>query len=74
MAIGVFVATMTGLAEICAEEIVGALAAAGENPELKLMDELGPDAVEPYDTLVIVSSTYGHGEIPDNGQAFYNSL
>ena len=74
MSIGVFVATMTGLAEICAEEIVGALAAAGENAELKLMDELGPGAVEPYDTVVIVSSTYGHGEIPDNGQAFYNSL
>jgi len=38
------------------------------------MDGRGADAVEPYEVLVIVSSTYGHGDIPDNGQAFYKAI
>jgi MioC protein len=69
--IGIFVATMTGLAEMCAEEIEGALKADGHRPTVTLMDGLGADAFEPYAMLIIVSSTYGHGEIPDNGQALF---
>lgn len=69
--IGIFVATMTGLAEICAEEIESALKAEGHAPSVTLMDGLGADAFGPYATLIIVSSTYGHGEIPDNGQALF---
>jgi MioC protein len=72
--IGIFVATMTGLAEICAEEIGGALSNAGIASETHLMDGLTPDAFAPYETIVIVSSTYGHGEIPDNGQALFEAI
>jgi MioC protein len=72
--IGIFVATMTGLAQICAEEIEGALSKAGIASETHLMDGLSPDAFAPYHTIVIVSSTYGHGEIPDNGQALFEAL
>lgn len=68
---GIFVATMTGLAQMCAEEIETALKAAGTEPEILMMDGLGADAFAPYDTLVIVSSTYGQGEIPDNGLALF---
>jgi MioC protein len=72
--IGIFVATMTGLAQICAEEIEGALIKAGIASETHLMDGLTPTAFDPYDMFVIVSSTYGHGEIPDNGQALFEAL
>jgi MioC protein len=72
--IGIFVATMTGLAQICAEEIEVALTKAGITSETHLMDGLSPDAFDPYTTFVIVSSTYGHGEIPDNGQALFEEL
>jgi MioC protein len=72
--IGIFVATMTGLAQICAEEIEGALSNAGIASDTHLMDGLTPDAFSPYDTIVIVSSTYGHGEIPDNGQALFEAV
>jgi MioC protein len=72
--IGIFVATMTGLAEMCAEEIEAALKADGHTPTVTLMDGLGADAFEPYATLIIVSSTYGHGEIPDNGQMLFEAL
>jgi MioC protein len=72
--IGIFVATMTGLAQICAEEIEAALSRAGLRPETLLMDGLDAKALEGFDTVVIVSSTYGHGDIPDNGQAFHASV
>jgi MioC protein len=72
--VGIFVATMTGLSEMCGEEIETALAAAGIACERVLMDGLNATAFDPFDLLIVVSSTYGHGEIPDNGQALFASL
>lgn len=71
---GIFVATMTGLADMCGEEIEAALNSAGLNCDRHLMDGLDATALTPYSLIVIVSSTYGHGEIPDNGQALFASL
>ncbi|WP_339710022.1 flavodoxin family protein [uncultured Sphingosinicella sp.] len=67
-------ATMTGTAEICAEEISTALGAAGIESEMQLMDSVGTDALRAFEFVVIVSSTYGHGDIPDNGQALFEAL
>jgi MioC protein len=72
--VGIFVATMTGLADMCGEEIEAALGAAGLECERLLMDGLDTSAFVPFSLIVIVSSTYGHGEIPDNGQALFTSL
>jgi MioC protein len=72
--IGIFVATMTGLAELCAEEVQAALAAHGQPATIILMDGLSAAALESYEFLVIVSSTYGHGDIPDNGQSFFQAV
>tara|TARA_R110000782_G_scaffold79115_1_gene157322 strand:+ start:12879 stop:13307 length:429 start_codon:yes stop_codon:yes gene_type:complete len=65
---------MTGTAEICAEEISTALGAAGIESEMQLMDSVGTDALRAFEFVVIVSSTYGHGDIPDNGQALFEAL
>ncbi len=72
--VGIFVATMTGLAQICAEEVESALTKSGIGSETHLMDGLGSDALTSYDTFIIVSSTYGHGDIPDNGQELFDAL
>lgn len=72
--VGIFIATMTGLADMCGEEIETALISAGLKCERRLMDGLDASALAPFDHVVIVSSTYGHGEIPDNGQALFNAL
>jgi MioC protein len=72
--VGIFVATMTGLADMCGEEIETALGAAGLDCERLLMDRLEPSAFMPFGLIVIVSSTYGHGEIPDNGQALFAAV
>lgn len=71
---GIFVATMTGLADMCGEEIEKALAEAELDCERLLMDGLDAGAFADFDLIVIVSSTYGHGEIPDNGQALFASV
>jgi MioC protein len=71
---GIFVATMTGLADICGEEVEAALGAAGLSCDRQLMDGLDANCFDPFDLIVIVSSTYGHGEIPDNGQALFESI
>ena len=72
--VGIFIATMTGLAEMCGEEVEDALVAAGIGCERHLMDGLDTSAFDPFDLLVIVTSTYGHGEIPDNGQALFEAV
>ncbi|MBB6193387.1 MioC protein [Sphingobium wenxiniae] len=71
--VGIFVATMTGLADMCGEEIEDALTCAGLDCERQLMDGLDTSAFEEFGLIVIVTSTYGHGEIPDNGQALFAS-
>jgi flavodoxin len=72
--VGLFVATMTSTAEFCAEEITAALTAHGILSETKLMDQADPPMLRQYDYVVIVSSTYGHGDIPDNGQEMFEQL
>ena len=72
--VGIFVATMTGLAELCAEEIQNALAGHSQDCICVPMDHASLDAVAAIDIVIIVSSTYGHGDIPDNGQAFFALL
>jgi len=72
--LGIFVATMTGLAKICADEVADALAGTGIAAEVRLMDGLAADALDAFDTVVIVSSTYGHGDIPDNGQGLFAAI
>jgi len=71
---GIFVATMTGLADMCGEEVEIALSGAGFDCERQLMDGLDASAFEPFDLIVVVTSTYGHGEIPDNGQALFAAV
>jgi MioC protein len=72
--VGIFTATMTGLAELCAEEIEGALGQLGFEVERRLMDSLEPEDLAKVEIVVIVSSTYGHGDIPDNGQSLFAAL
>jgi MioC protein len=65
---------MTGYAEICGEEIETALTAAGMDCERQLMDGLEASAFDDFDLIIIVSSTYGQGDIPDNGQVLFGSV
>jgi MioC protein len=74
MQIEILVGTMTGTAELCAEEMVDALDAAGRSAEMLLMDDLDAAVFDPAKAYIICTSTYGHGDVPDNARALFKSL
>lgn len=72
--IRILVGTVTGTAELCAEEMCDALEAAGHAAEMVLMDDLDADVFAPDTAYIICTSTYGHGDVPDNAKQLYESL
>ncbi len=70
----ILVGTMTGTAEMVAEEMSDALAATGLDIEVKAMDALDAGVFAPGGLFLIVSSTYGQGDVPDNAMGLYNDL
>lgn len=72
--IKILVGTMTGTAELCAEEMCDAIEGAGHTAEMILMDELEADIFDPAHAYIICTSTYGHGDVPDNAKKLYESL
>ena len=72
--IQILVGTMTGTAELCAEEMCDALEEAGHLAEMILMDDLEANIFDPASAYIICTSTYGHGDVPDNAKKLYDSL
>jgi MioC protein len=71
----IYVATMTGTAEYVAQAIQMDCSDLIGDIEVTMMDSLRSDAFEERDCLYLIcSSTYGAGDVPDNGQALYSSL
>ena len=72
--ITILVGTMTGTAEMVAQEVQTALEGAGHKAEIQMMDGLDASAVSAGGKFLICTSTYGQGDVPDNAQALFNSL
>ena len=70
----ILVGTMTGTAEMVAQEVQTALEAAGHQATIRMMDGLDRGVFEGGGTFLICTSTYGQGDVPDNAQALFNSL
>ena len=70
----ILVGTMTGTAEMVADEMCDALEEAGHTVEVLPMDDLEPSVFDDGDTFLIVTSTYGQGDVPDNAMKFYEAL
>ncbi len=70
----ILVGTMTGTAEMVAEEMSDALAEAGFEVAVKPMDGLDASALAEPGLYLICSSTYGQGDVPDNAMNLYNDL
>jgi MioC protein len=70
----ILVGTMTGTAELVADEVRDALAPAGVAAEVVMMDGQGPEVFRRPGPFLICSSTYGQGDVPDNAQALYGAL
>ena len=72
--ITILVGTMTGTAEMVAQEVQTALEAAGHQATIRMMDGLDAGVFQGGGTFLICTSTYGQGDVPDNAQALYNNL
>ena len=72
--ITILVGTMTGTAEMVAQEVQQALESAGNTATIHVMDNLDASVFAAGGTFLICTSTYGAGDVPDNAQALFSSL
>ena len=72
----ILVGTMTGTAEMVAEDMQAAIQNDTDHTaNLRLMDDLDETAFDQSGSIyLIVTSTYGQGEVPDNALDFYEAL
>ena len=70
----VLYASQTGNSEALAETIASSLAGADMQARALPMDEYDTGALATETQLIFVSSTYGDGDPPDNGKAFWDFL
>jgi len=72
--ITILVGTMTGTADLVAEEVRDRLAADGNDVEIVPMDGRDATVFARPGIFLICSSTYGQGDVPDNAQGLFASL
>ncbi len=72
--ITILVGTMTGTAQLCAQEMELALDDGDTEVETLLMDKLDAGVFQRPGVFLVCTSTYGQGDVPDNARAFYEDL
>lgn len=73
--IRILVGTMTGTAQLCAQEMELALDDGETEVKTVLMDGLDASALAERDAVYLIcTSTYGQGDVPDNARRLYESL
>ena len=74
MRITILIGTMTGTAQLCAQEMELALGDDSTQIEALLMDGLDASVFDREGAFLICTSTYGQGDVPDNARALYEDL
>ena len=74
MKLTLLVGTMTGTAQLVAQELELAWDDGELQVETLLMDKLDSSVFEREGIFLIVTSTYGQGDVPDNARNFYEDL
>jgi len=74
MKLTLLVGTMTGTAQLVAQELELVWDDAEVQVETLLMDKLDSSVFERDGVFLLVTSTYGQGDVPDNAKAFYEDL
>jgi len=72
--ITILVGTMTGTAQLCAQEMELALDDGETQVEAVLMDNLDSSVFHRDGLFLVCTSTYGQGDVPDNARALYEDL
>ncbi|MEM7521312.1 MAG: sulfite reductase flavoprotein subunit alpha [Pseudomonadota bacterium] len=66
--------TQTGTAEMVATDAADKARAKGFTPRVAEMDEIEMPQLAAMENLLVVVSTYGEGEMPDNAHQFWDAL
>jgi MioC protein len=74
MKVTILVGTMTGTAQLCAQEMELALDDGETQVETLMMDNLDASVFTRPSVFLICTSTYGQGDVPDNARALYEHL
>lgn len=74
MKLNLLVGTMTGTAQLVAQELELVWDDGELQVETLLMDKLDSAVFEREGAFLIVTSTYGQGDVPDNAKNFYEDL
>src|SRR3954469_19976368 len=74
MRVHILVGTMTGTAQLCAQEMELALDDGETQVATLMMDRLDSSVFERDGVFLICTSTYGQGDVPDNARALYEDL
>jgi len=70
----ILVGTMTGTAQLVAQELELTLDGDEVRVQTQLMDKLDAAAFQGGGLYLICTSTYGQGDVPDNAKQLYESL
>jgi MioC protein len=71
----ILVGTMTGTAQLCAQEIELVLDDGETRVRTVAMDGLDPDVFDDRESVYLIcTSTYGQGDVPDNAKRLYDAL
>lgn len=70
----ILVGTMTGNAQLVAQELELVLEDGATRVTTKLMDGLDASVFDRGGLFLVCTSTYGQGDVPDNAKALYESL
>jgi MioC protein len=74
LAINILVGTMTGTAQLCAQEMELALDDGDTKVTTLMMDGLDSSVFSRDGVFLVCTSTYGQGDVPDNARALYEDL
>ena len=72
--LNILVGTMTGIAQLVAQEIELRLDGEGIKVNTIEMDALDPTVFDREGVFLICTSTYGQGDVPDNARDLYQAL
>ncbi|MBN9671740.1 sulfite reductase subunit alpha [Roseibium aggregatum] len=72
--VNILFGTQTGNAETVAMDAAGVAKSKGLAPVVQALDDVALDALKGMSHVLVVISTYGEGEMPDNAQLFWDAL
>jgi sulfite reductase (NADPH) flavoprotein alpha-component len=72
--VDVLFGTQTGTAEALADQLVAGATARGLGGRASALDDVTPEQLAGMSHVLVVTSTYGEGEMPDNAGLFWDAI